>query len=179
MKRIWVLVFSFMYLVSVDPMDRSIIGSKKSKFVSQPEWAALTIYLYDLLQTRMKYQIHLENLSNLHIFLGNLSFRIVGWIINSIFYRVWRWRIGFFICHQLIWRNFFVWQGHFRSLLIWRVGPFRSFRQTVANYLICQFLETNKGRLEKKWGKQCKYCCDYIVPKEFIYLFCAKKETIN
>ena len=25
-KIFWVLVFSFMYLVSVDPMDRSIVG---------------------------------------------------------------------------------------------------------------------------------------------------------
>ena len=25
-KRIWVLVFSFMYLVSVDPMDRSLMS---------------------------------------------------------------------------------------------------------------------------------------------------------
>ena len=25
-KKIWVLVFSFMYLVSVDPMDRSVIN---------------------------------------------------------------------------------------------------------------------------------------------------------
>jgi hypothetical protein len=38
LKKIWVLVFSFMYLVSVDPMDRSklLVGSKQVFFLSLP-----------------------------------------------------------------------------------------------------------------------------------------------
>ena len=34
-KRNWVLVFSFMYLVSVDPMDRSYVSNVYMKFLFQ------------------------------------------------------------------------------------------------------------------------------------------------
>ena len=35
LKKKWVLVFSFMYLVSVDPMDRSKEVDKKLDFVKE------------------------------------------------------------------------------------------------------------------------------------------------
>ena len=41
-KTFWVLVFSFMYLVSVDPMDRSLLTNSRSIRKKQIKDAKLT-----------------------------------------------------------------------------------------------------------------------------------------